>query len=219
MRKRNGYVIACAWPETRCKQAGSWYDKLMDHLGFSRDGYYQVGHAALILIDKDTSHCEFYDFGRYHAPKGYGRVRNLKHDHELTIHTKAVFQNGVLINTKAILEELFSNKSGHGAGPLFGSHTEINYHKTKSKIKSMIEKEFIDYGPFVQSGTNCSRFVNTAIRAGKPKRDEHALLKFPLTISPTPMWNLRALQNDTICVGQAEPLHESNKVYLREQTS
>ena len=53
MRIRNGFVIACAWPETMCKQPGSWYDSLMNYLGISQDGYYKVGHAALILIDKN----------------------------------------------------------------------------------------------------------------------------------------------------------------------
>ena len=44
---------------------------------------YRVGHAALILVDKDTGTCSYYDFGRYGTPDGYGRVRNPSDDHDL----------------------------------------------------------------------------------------------------------------------------------------
>ena len=213
MRKRDGFVVACAWPETLCKQANSWYDKLMSDLGISRNGYYKVGHAAMILVDGSTGDCEYYDFGRYHAPQGHGRVRNRWHDHELHIHTKAEIHNGEITNLTEILTEISLNESGHGTGELYGSCTAIQYDRTKSKLKSMIDQEFIAYGPFIASGTNCSRFVNKVIRAGRPKLDEHILLRFPLTVSPTPMWNLRALQSETVRVGLPEMVHETNNVY------
>jgi len=52
---KTGFAIALAWPETNCKNAGSWYDELMELLGISKNHHYKVGHAALILISKDTN--------------------------------------------------------------------------------------------------------------------------------------------------------------------
>ncbi len=216
MSVKDGFIIACAWPETLCKQAGSWYDTLMNDLGFSRNGYYKVGHAALILINNESGSCEYFDFGRYHAPNGFGRVRNAQHDHELRMHTVAQIENGDITNVPEILSELFQNESGHGTGELYGSHTAIHYQKAKNKLNEMIAEEFISDGPFIQSGTNCSRFVNKVLRAGRPKLDEHVLLKFPFTVSPTPMWNLRALQNEIVCVGNPELVQETNSVYVTE---
>lgn len=216
MSKRDGFAIACAWPETFCKEPGSWYDKLMNDIGISQNGYYRVGHAALILVQKGTGICSYYDFGRYHAPQGFGRVRNSEHDHELHLRTKAIIIDNQISNLKQILTELHGNESGHGEGPLFGTYTSIRYKKVHYKIQSMINDEFIKYGPFVPSGTNCSRFVNAVIRAGRPALDQHVLLKYPLTVSPTPMWNLRALQNDIICVGETESVQETSNAIVTQ---
>ncbi len=71
-----GFAIAIAWPSTFCKQPGSWYDPLTLWLGVNYNHYYRVGHAAVVLIDPDKNKCHYFDFGRYHAPFQYGRVRN-----------------------------------------------------------------------------------------------------------------------------------------------
>ena len=73
----SGFAIAVAWPETYCKQAGSWYDGILFSLGFSQHHYYKVGHAALVLINSEDNQCFYYDFGRYHALYHYGRFEVL----------------------------------------------------------------------------------------------------------------------------------------------
>src|SRR5690606_25903582 len=99
-----GIAIALAWPETKCKQAGAWYDGLMNLLGISKENYYKVGHAAVVLIEAKTGNCLYFDFGRYHAPFGQGRVRDLETDHDLEIYTKAKFDNaGNFLNYEQIL--------------------------------------------------------------------------------------------------------------------
>ena len=212
MSRRNGFAIACAWPETWCKEPGSWYDKLMNDIGISQDGYYPVGHAALILVDKQTGNCNYYDFGRYETPNGYGRVRNASHDQHLTIKTKAIIDQNQIINIKEILEEVRYNNTAYCNGPLYGTYTSVKQERVLAKINKMIGVQHIEYGPFIPKGTNCARFVNGVIRAGRPGLDQFTLLKFPLTLSPTPMWNLRALQNDIIQVGEAETAQESSRV-------
>ncbi|NJN26765.1 MAG: hypothetical protein HC819_12725 [Cyclobacteriaceae bacterium] len=204
---QSGFIVALAWPETNCKQAGAWYDALMRWIGVNKNGYYKVGHAALLLISDQTKACEYFDFGRYHAPHGFGRVRDQKTDHDLQIHTVAAISgNGKSIsNLPEILEEIAANKSCHGDGQLFAAYTRVNYQKAFDRCKEMQNADFQPYGPFLPQGTNCSRFVNQIIRKGAPSLAEHLLLSIPYSISPSPMANVRSLSSGTYTSGIAEP--------------
>ncbi len=193
---QNGFAIAIAWPETLCKQAGAWYDPLMQITGLSKNFYYKVGHAAVVLIENKTGRCNYFDFGRYHAPFGYGRVRDMETDHDLIIHTKAVYNNEWKIeNFTEILAELQQNKSCHGTGKLHASYCSINFESAYRNAKKMQHESPYKYGPFVWNGTNCSRFVRTTILNGKPSIFYHLKVKIPLTISPTPLGNVKQLTN------------------------
>ena len=194
--QRNGIAIALAWPETLCKQSGAWYDPILYTLGFTHNHYYKVGHAAVVLINKEDGKCCYFDFGRYHAPFGYGRVRDAETDHDLEIYTKAIVdENGNLKNYKNILAELILNPSCHGDGDLHASHCEVDFIKAFNKAKQLQEKSPLPYGPFVQNGTNCSRFVNTVILSGKPKLKFQLQLIAPVTFTPTPITNVKVLSN------------------------
>ena len=184
-----GFAITLAWPETLCKQAGGWYDSLLHYLGISREGYYRVGHSAMILVDDKTQQCQYFDFGRYHSPHGYGRVRNVKTDHDLHIETKAFINNDRtgITNLSEILLELYSNSSTHGTGEIYGAVTRINFNKAHALAMKMQKKKFISYGPFLPNGTNCSRFVSSVLQVGSLKLLQKIKLRFPLTLSPTPM--------------------------------
>lgn len=191
----NGFGVALAWPETWCKQPGSWYDGLMGFLGFSRQHYYRAGHAALVLVNPSTLECHYFDFGRYHAPFGYGRARGAVSDHELRMKTRAVVsQDGKdLLNLSEILDELQNNKGCHGDGILHASSCGINFEKAMQSANDFQKRSPIAYGPFVLKGSNCSRFVYSVLLAGKPawKTRIRLLLQKPLT--PTPMSNVKAM--------------------------
>ncbi|MFT4681942.1 MAG: hypothetical protein ACI9YU_001794 [Flavobacteriales bacterium] len=195
----NGIVIALAWPETACKQAGAWYDVFTDKLGFSHNGYYKVGHSALVLIDKKTGKCHYADFGRYHAPHGFGRVRTEQSDHDLKIFTNAEIDSGSgeLMNLDSILIELFENSSCHGTGEIYGAPFEVDFELVHYSILNLQSRDFIEYGPFLRKGTNCSRFVNSIIRSGKPGFASRTKLMFPPMLTPTPMWNLKGSRHAT----------------------
>lgn len=201
---RNDFAIALAWPETLCKRAGAWYDYPMHHLGISKKGYYKVGHAAVVLIDSTNQSCHYFDFGRYHAPEKHGRVRSAFTDHDLLINTKAVLSGDTrrLENIEEILQELYNNPSTHGTQAIYGALVNINFQKAFEFANQLQKREFIPYGPFVPNGTNCSRFVSSVLQAGKPSIYQELKLKFPLTISPTPMWNLRAVGSEIMCYGK-----------------
>lgn len=193
--KYNGFAIALAWPETLCKKTGAWYDYLMGLIGISKNNYYRVGHAAVILVDAENGDCHYYDFGRYHAPNGHGRVRNKDTDFELEIPIRAKIENGVIRNLNQILDFIKENESCHGTGILIGSYCPIKFNKANEKANNMQQKRIIKYGPFIWNGTNCSRFVRTVILNGEPRFKFWYRLFFPLTFTPTPAWNVAAIKS------------------------
>lgn len=192
-RKKTGFIIPLAWPETYCKQAGAWYDGLMNTLGFAKDHYYKIGHAALVLVDRSTGNCHYFDFGRYHAPFGHGRVRNAETDHDLHIPIKAQINDNQILNFDKIIDFLENNEACHGTGAIKAKYCEIDFEIAFQKALEMQEQSPIIYGPFIWNGTNCSRFVRSVALAGKPSFQNWLRLFFPLTISPTPSWNIRAV--------------------------
>lgn len=195
-----GFAIVLAWPETFCKQAGGWYDGLMDILRISKNNYYKVGHAAVVLVETNTGRCHYFDFGRYHAPFGHGRIRDSETDHDLIIMSKAQLSDweNEILNINDLLTELFSNSACHGSGPLHASYANINFEKAYLFAKDMQNKSPWKYGPFVWNGTNCSRFVRTVVLAGTPPLFNKLRLYTPLTFSPTPIGNVRSFKNKII---------------------
>lgn len=194
--KHTGFAIAMAWPETLCKQPGSWYDAPLKRVGINKNHYYKIGHAAVVLIHGDKKKCHYFDFGRYHAPFQYGRVRDAETDHDLEVKTKAIINDkGQIVNNYEIISEIFSNPSCHGTGTLHSSYCKINFESAFAQAKQMQEQSPIKYGPFQINGTNCSRFVNRVLLSGKPSLLYRFLLSYPKTISPTPLENVRVLDN------------------------
>lgn len=193
-----GFAIALAWPQTYCKQGGAWYDGIMHFLRLSKDHYYKVGHAAVVLVEAQTGDCYYFDFGRYHAPFGHGRVRDQETDHELKMTTRAsISDGGFIVNFDEILGVLFNNTACHGVGPLHGSYSKVNFEMAFAHAKLMQNNSPWKYGPFVWSGTNCSRFVRTIVLSGKPRIIDKIKIFVPLTISPTPIGNVLSLNRRT----------------------
>lgn len=190
-----GFAIALAWPQTFCKEPGAWYDPVTRWLGINKNNYYQAGHAALVLIDSKAEKCHYFDFGRYHAPFQHGRVRSADTDHDLAIVTRPVIsENGNTIhNFDKILEELQQNAACHGEGPLFASYCAIDFQAALNKARQMISDSPLPYGPFIKGGSNCSRFVNTVILAGRPDWKFRFRLTYFLPLTPTPVSNVNSL--------------------------
>ncbi len=210
----NGIAIALAWPDTLCKEPGSWYDRPMKWLGVNKNHYYKVGHSAVVLIENESGVCSYYDFGRYHSPYQHGRVRSAFTDHELKINSKAkLSKKGGLENYNEILLEVFNNPSCHGTGQLFASYCEVDFKAAQEKAIQMQLESPIAYGPFLPFGTNCSRFVNNVLLAGRPKWYHQFVLAYPRTLSPTPMGNVMALSNYSI-IGFSTRYRGNRKVEL-----
>ena len=195
-----GFAVAIAWPQTYCKQPGSWYDSVTSKLGFNINNYYKAGHAAIILINSNSKECFYFDFGRYHSPFQHGRVRSVNTDDDLAIKTKATISKSSekIENLTEILTELQKNPSCHGDGEIIASYCSINFQSAFNEANKMLEQDAIRYGPFHSNGSNCSRFVNTTILAGKPSIKYLLRLKYWIFITPTPMNNINSLENKTI---------------------
>ena len=211
-----GFAIALAWPQTFCKQPGSWYDPLSLRLGLNTNHYYRVGHAAVVLIDTENKKSHYFDFGRYHAPFQHGRVRSAETDHELRMVTTPVISadNKSIINFKDILSELQNNKACHGEGELYASYCPVNFQAAYDKATQMQQVSPIPYGPFRLRGSNCSRFVNTVIRAGKPLWKFRFRLKFLVWFTPTPMNNVNSLEHSLVLPDQlnVSPFYPTKKL-------
>ncbi len=205
---QNGKAIILAWPETKCKQPGSWYDPMMGLIGFNQNGYYTVGHSALVLITPYSETCEYFDFGRYHAPAGYGRVRSHATDHDLRILTRPEFkQDDVLVNERDILKELHQNPSCHGTGYILSCSVPIDVSKARKAIVKLQDHVFLPYGPFVWNGTNCSRFVAHVIRQSVVSIE--SAIRLTLQPTATPKGNIMAIKSRKTITG--EPVLENHK--------
>lgn len=199
-QKHTGFAVAIAWPETWCKQSGAWYDGFIKRLGISKNHYYKVGHAALVLVNPETKKCHYFDFGRYHTPFQHGRVRSEKTDDGLKINTAAqISEDGKKIkNYEVILNELQQNHECHGEGALHASYGPINFRSAFNKATEMQQNSPLRYGPFRFKGSNCSRFVNYAIAAGKPSWLSTLKLNFFVPLTPTPLNNVQAFTNKIV---------------------
>lgn len=192
---QTGFVIALAWPETYCKQAGAWYDGILRLVGINQNNYYKIGHAAIVIVDASQGSCHYFDFGRYHAPAGFGRVRDVWSDHDLAVHTQAQISQGKITNLDAILNELLANPSCHGTGQIYASVVSCNFQEIHTSAKALQQKVFIPYGPFVQGGTNCSRFVHTMVQKCHISPLRKIAIRLPWLISPSPIGIVNGLGN------------------------
>ncbi len=197
--KSTGFAIALAWPQTWCKQPNAWYDNLLLGLGIYKNHYCRAGHAALVLVEKTSGNCQYFDFGRYHAPFEHGRVRSAITDHDLELPIKAQItaNDKSITNLREILEFLHQNQACHGNGDLYGSYTEVDFQMAYHKVLQMQQQSPLPYGPFVYNGTNCSRFVDTVIRAGHPPMKCALKMKYQVPFTPTPISNVNALTHKT----------------------
>lgn len=184
------FIITLAWPEGMVAATDSWYDKIA-----SKNGQYRVGHSAVVLINSTTNKSCYFDFGRYHTPKGYGRVRDAETDEDLSL-IDAEIKHGDLLNLKDILIQLSIMKSTHGEGKMYASLIiGVNFDNAFSTAKTLQKEGMLAYGPFTRKGTNCSRFVASIIKSSNPPFIKKLRLRFPICISPSPKRNVSISNN------------------------
>lgn len=187
-------IIILAWPQTPVSAVGMWYDTVPKLLGILKNGYYKAGHAAAVLVNHKTKELKYFDFGRYHMPQKFGRVRDEQSDPELKIHLKAdISDDNKILNIKEILLSLNANKECHGEGILYASILEnVSFKKAFRFAKNLQNSDAVDYGQYDLKGSNCSRFIASLAKAGNPERKIKFRLFAPLLFTPMPKGNVIA---------------------------
>lgn len=211
-----GTIVALAWPDTKVVKEGKWYDVPMAWMGFIKEGYYKAGHAAMLLIDHDTAEVHYFDYGRYHTPYQYGRVRDKETDPDIAVKQQAIIDNGEVMNIEALLHERYANKACHGDGRLTASVLkDVCFVKAYQKAKAMQHREAIPYGPFAYKGSTCSRLVVQVAYEATTDRLTRFLIRFPYTISATPRSNNKVLNDEAYYyeVVNGEIVKRKNKLY------
>lgn len=185
--KKDAIIISLAWPETWVRETEASYNVLSRAFGISRDGYYKVGHAALVLIDLKSGHASYFDCGRYDCPPNLARVRSCQSDPGLELFSQ-VFDIDDIFQTTKLLWEIAGNENTNGDGPMHWGIHPVNYKTCLKGIRKEINRGFFPYGPFDTKGSNCSRFVLKALIAGGAENKFKAAFKYgpcPLPIMLT----------------------------------
>jgi hypothetical protein len=193
MIKSDGIIVILSYPDTFVRPA-SWEfsSKLWPYIGVGNKEGVQAGHAALLLIKKNTSEINYFDFGRYITSYGYGRVRSKETDTELKVPVKAVFENNKLVNLEEIIIWVENHpEKTHGKGRLITSiNNEINHEKAANFIGKLIKLKEIPYGAFVKNGSNCARFVTDTITNSCHQKKIKLKLKSSNLFTPSPIGNV-----------------------------
>lgn len=184
-----GAIIPLAWPDSLVNTSFKLMDPFFSILNLSQKGFYKVGHAAMVVAQANGT-LLYFDFGRYIAPNGKGRIRGANTDPEITLQNKAIWNNNQLVNLEDILLELAQHPHTHGEGNLYaGIHYANQIPKALQYVYNQQQRDFISYGPYVPKGTNCSRFVAQTIAHISDLKQKIKFL-YPIYTTPSPLGNI-----------------------------
>ena len=195
-----GIIITLAYPETIVRVSTEWFVHYLRFFGIGTKNYVRAGHAAIVLIDKETGVLEYYDFGRYIIQEPNGRVRSKLTDNELDFPVSADLENNNIKNLNEILKFLATNSNlTHGIAKMVASVcNEINYKKAKDYIEQLQAKYFVPYGVFTKDASNCSRFVTTTLIASVTNSKIKRKLINSTWFTPSTVSNAVLSSSDTI---------------------
>ena len=187
-----GIILTLAYPDTIVMVSEEWFSPFLRFLGVGKKNYLRAGHAALVLIDKQTGVLEYHDFGRYITSEPNGRVRGRDTDNELHFPLKADIKNDAITNLEAILEFLGTHpKLTHGDGKLVASVCNaVNYQKARKHITAMQNKHFIRYAAFIRDACNCARFVTDSLIASVTNSEIKKKLENSKWFTPSTVGNV-----------------------------
>ncbi|WP_437918114.1 DUF6695 family protein [Sphingobacterium sp. LRF_L2] len=192
-------AIPLAWPDQTARGDEKWMS-FFKKIGLVKNLNFKVGHAAILLIEKSTGTIQYYDFGRYLVPRGYGRARSSLFDPRLALSTKAIITSRADIeNLLDILHELQAKeKATHGGGRLlFSICFGVSFRKGKQLADTIVERGPILYGAFAHNNNSCSRFVAQILLAAMETTDpKRRRILYPECIALSPTSNVVNAAND-----------------------
>ena len=193
MKNSTGSIIILSYPDTVVRHAYTEFSsKVWPLLGIGGKNKVQAGHAALVLISKETKECLYYDFGRYITSYGNGRVRSKNTDVELEVPINADFKGGILQNTQEILLWLEAHpEKTHGDDRLVAAvNDDVDFDLAFQFIEELQKQGEVPYGAFDKVGTNCARFVTDALINSVTVSKTRRKLKQSYLITPSPIGNV-----------------------------
>ncbi len=220
MSKNNAFILSLAYPETIVSHAEEWYSKFLQFLFIGNKKHVRAGHAALVLIDKNTGVLEYHDFGRYIAPSPNGRVRGRQTDFELDFPLVAKIEDDTIKNLEEILRFLATHpKLTHGEGQLYASVCKaVNYELAKAHITKMQHRDFIRYAAFVKDACNCARFITDTLIASVTNSVIKKKLQNSKWFTPSTIGNvvIADTENDVFVVSDQGEIKEFSSTVSKE---
>ncbi|MEN8826177.1 MAG: DUF6695 family protein [Wenyingzhuangia sp.] len=217
----DGAILVLSYPDTIVRPAYTEFSsRIWPKLGIGGNHAVQAGHAALLLIHKNTQEVDYFDFGRYITSYGFGRVRSKDTDPELELPFKANFENDKLVNLSEMLLWLENNtEKTHGEGRLIvGLNTQIDYDKAISFVEKLLALKELPYGAFVKNGSNCARFVADVLKSSCVNKSVLLRLKISNLLTPSPISNVikGSTESDIYIVTDQKIGLYKNRSILRE---
>ncbi|TJZ52532.1 hypothetical protein FAZ15_19280 [Sphingobacterium olei] len=186
-------AIPLSWPDQTARGDEAWMG-FFKKIGVVKNLNFKVGHAAILLLERHSGDILYYDFGRYIAPRGYGRARSSAFDPRLVVRTKALWDvNNNLLNLEEILCELSQNeKYTHGGGRLYCSIAEdINIKNARLYADEIVNKGPTLYGAIAPNNNSCSRYVAQILTKGMNLNDSRTKsILYPECLKASPTSNV-----------------------------
>ena len=193
MNKNNGFIVIIGYPEVVVQIAnGELISKIWPLFGVGGQKKVMAGHAAMLLISKQTNKIHYFDFGRYITSNTFGRVRSEETDNEVHIPFQAQIKGDKILNLEEVLLFLDANPGKtHGEGRMVvGVNSEVNYEAALSFVLNLQQKGEVPYGAFIRNGSNCARFVTDALIAATTNTKIARKLKLSYAVTPSPISNV-----------------------------
>lgn len=187
----NDFAIILTWPDATIRGDEKWM-MFFKKLGIVKNLNFKVGHTGIVIVSNTTGEMLYYDFGRYIAPRGYGRARSKFSDPLLDIQAKAIIESNRITNVQEIVEAFEEIKPYmYGEGILYFSIAEgINFDLAKKYGDECVEEGTYPYGAVAKNNNNCSRFITRMLMKSSKRFPYWHGINLPETIKASPISNV-----------------------------
>jgi hypothetical protein len=220
MLLNTAFILTLAYPETIVLHPEEWYAKFMRFFFIGSKTHVRAGHAALVLIDKNTGVLEYHDFGRYMTLSPDGRVRGRETDFELNFPLLAEIEGDTIKNLEDILKFLATHpKLTHGDGNLYASVCNaVAYDLARTHITKMQKLHVIRYAAFVTDACNCARFITDTLLASVTNSTIKKKLQNSKWFTPSSIGNviIADTENFIYVISEQGEKNEFNSTVSRE---
>lgn len=185
------FAIVLTWPDATIRGDEKWM-MFFKKIGIVKNLNFKVGHTGVVIISHKTGEMLYYDFGRYIAPRGYGRARSKFSDPLLHLDQKADIKNNKITNLLQVAEAFEEIKPyTYGEGELYFSVVEgINFDLAKKYGDECVDEGTYSYGAVARKSNNCSRFITRMFMKSSERFHYWHGINLPETIKSSPISNV-----------------------------